>query len=325
MAANASPHEPRSLSSLVRARAGLLRALANHPSWGTTEARVADCLRAHFAAVPPEMRRIDASASAAILNQIIHYEAVHEIRGLRDLWRRLSADRRCYALFSASMPDEPLVFTELALTTRVVTDVGIILDVDSPVADPHECTCAMFYSISSCHEGLRGVPLGGLLIRRVLDRLRCDWPSLRTFATVSPVPGFRPWLSHLARTQGGGLARIVAALDQRTWLRDPKMGARVKSALLPLCASYLVHAKRGAEPLDAVARFHLDNGARLERINWLGDSSTAGLARSAGITANYIYDPSQMESNHHIYRRTHAVFAAPQVTGLADGAAAHVA
>jgi malonyl-CoA decarboxylase len=325
MAANASPHAPRDLSTLVRARARLLHAVAHHPSWAATEARIAEGLRAHFANVPPALRRIDASTSHTILNQIIHYEAVHEIRSLRELWRRLEADRRCYALFGESMPDEPLVFTEVALTSRIATDVGHILDANSPIVDPGACTCAMFYSISSCHEGLRGVPLGGELIRRVLDRLQREWPRLRTFATVSPVPGFRPWLTRLAHTQGGELRQIVTWLDESMWLRDPELGARVESALLPLCASYLIHAKRGAEPLDAVARFHLGNGARLERINWLGDRSAAGLARSAGITANYVYDPSQMDSNHDIYGRTRAMFVAPQVSVLAHDASAHVA
>ena len=325
MAANASSHAPRSFSNLVGTRARLLRVLAHHPSWAALEARIAAGLRAHFAAVPPLLRRIDASAPAAVLNQIIHYEAVHEIRSLPELWQRLRADRRCYALFSASMPDEPLVFTEVALTPRLTTDVGTILDENAPVVDPAACTCAMFYSISSCHEGLRGVPLGGLLIRQALDRLQRDWPQLRTFATVSPVSGFRTWLTGLAREQGGELGEVVAALDGCRWLRDPDVGARVKSALLPLCASYLVNAKRGDEPLDSVARFHLGNGARLERINWLGDRSDAGLARSVGFTANYIYDPSDIDSNHDLYRRTRAVFAAEQVALLATGVPAHVA
>jgi malonyl-CoA decarboxylase len=323
MAANVSPRAPRSVSDLIEARSRVLRAIARHPSWARLEARLAEGLRAHFAAVPPRLRRVDDSTPAVILNQIIRYEAVHEIRSLLDLSRRLSADRRCYALFTPLIPDEPLVFIELALTQRVVTDVGTILDPDAPVADPDACTCAMFYSISSCHEGLRGVPLGGLLIRQVLERLREEWPRLRTFATVSPVPGFRPWLSQLARRQGGTVAEIVASLDNGNWLTDPDVGSRVKATLLPLCASYLLEAKRGAEPLDAVARFHLGNGARLERINWLGDSSTAGLARSAGITANYLYDPQEMDANHDVYGRTHAVVATQQVTTLArDGFAA---
>jgi malonyl-CoA decarboxylase len=325
MAANASPQAPRSIFDLVTARAGILRALARHPSWAGLETRIADGLRAHFAALPPQMQRVDDSTPAVILNQIIRYEAVHEIRTLRELWRRLSADRRCYGLFSRSIPDEPLVFIELALTTGVVADVGTILDPDGPVVEPDACTCAMFYSISSCHEGLRGVPLGGLLIRRVLDRLRSEWPRLQTFATVSPVPGFRSWLDRLARSQGGTLSEIIACLDESTWLTNPELGERVKATLLPLCASYLLEAKRGAEPLDAVARFHLGNGARLERVNWLGDRSAAGLARSVGITANYVYDPSEMDANHDVYGRTHTVVTTPQVTTLARAGAPQAA
>ena len=325
MAANISSRAQRSVTDLIHARAGLLRALARHPSWADIEASVAERLRAHFAANPPELQRVDRSTSAAILNQIIRYEAVHDIRGLSDLARRLASDRRCYGLFTSSMPDEPLVFIELALTTRMVTDVGVILDPDAPVVDPDGCSCAMFYSISSCNEGLRGVPLGGLLIRRVLDRLQREWSGLRTFATVSPVPGFRAWLSHLARTQGGWIAQIVASLDEGTWLTDPAMGDRMETALLPLCAWYLLDAKRGAEPLDPVARFHLGNGARLESINWLGDRSRAGLARSAGITANYVYEPSQMDANHAVYGSTRIVVAAQDVITLACGAALHVA
>jgi malonyl-CoA decarboxylase len=325
MAANVSSHAQRSVSDLIHARAGLLRVLARHPSWANIEAAVAEGLRAHFADNPPELRRVDRSTSAAILNQIIRYEAVHEIRDLRDLARRLSADRCCYGLFTPSIPDEPLVFIELALTRCMVTDVGTILDTDTPVVDPDASTCAMFYSISSCHEGLRGVPLGGLLIRQVLDRLQREWPGLRTFATVSPVPGFRPWLDQLGRTHGGWIGQIVTTLDEGSWLTDPELGERMKAALVPLCASYLLDAKRGAEPLDAVARFHLGNGARLEGINWLGDRSHAGLARSAGITANYVYDPSQMDANHVLYDRTRIVIAAQDVITSARGAALHVA
>jgi malonyl-CoA decarboxylase len=325
MAANVSSHPQRSVSDLIHARARLLRALERHPSWAGIEAGVAERLRAHFAAEPPELQRVDRSTSAAILNQIIRYEAVHAIRGLSDLARRLASDRRCYGLFTPSMPDEPLVFIELALTSHMVRDVGVILNPDAPVVAPDGCTCAMFYSISSCNDGLRGVPLGGLLIRRVLDGLQREWPGLRTFATVSPVPGFKAWLSHLGRTQGGWIGQVVASLDEGNWLTDPDISERMKTALLPLCASYLLDAKRGAEPLDPVARFHLGNGARLESINWLGDRSSAGLGRSAGMTANYVYDPSEMDANHIAYGRTRVVIATHDVTTLARGAALHVA
>jgi len=325
MPAKASPRASRSLASLVQARADLLRAAARHPAWSAIEARLGDRLRAHFAADPPRLQRLDGRTRSVILNNLIRYEAVHEILSLHDLRRRLQADRRCYGLFSPFMPDEPLVFTELALARSVVTDVGTILDPDAPVADQETCTCAMFYSISACHDGLRGVPFGGLLIRNVLDRLQHELPWLNTFATVSPVPGVRPWLNGLARKEGGRLREIVGTLDSADWFGDEEIATRMKAALVPLCASYMLDAKRGAEPLDPVARFHLGNGARLERINWLGDRSRAGLNRSAGFTANYTYDPGEMDSNHDFYQRTRAVVAAGQLAVLAHGASWYLA
>jgi len=216
------------------------------------------------------------------------------------------------------MPEEPLVFTELAFARGMTGDVSGILNSDAPIEDPESCDCAMFYSISSCHEGLRGVPFGNLLIRHVIDRLQRELPFVQTFATVSPVPGFRPWLARLART-GGALADIVTTLDDGRWMHERYRSARLEAALLPLCASYLLDAKRGTEPLDPVARFHLGNGACLDRINWLGDRSAEGFSRSAGITANYLYDLRNVDTNHDFYRRTHAVIAARQVEILARG------
>ena len=305
---------------LVDVRARLLRGISRHPSWAAVEARVADYLRAHFAADPPQLRRIDSGTPAVVLKQIVRYEAVHQMRGVRDLWRRLSADRRCYALFSASLPTEPLVFTELALTRGIAGNVSTILDSDAPIVDPESCDCAMFYSISSGHEGLRGLPFGNSLIRQVVDRLREELPFLRTFATVSPVPGFRPWLIHLAQHAGGRLTDIVATLNDGRWMHERDESTRLEAVLLPLCASYLLDAKRGTEPLDPVARFHLRNGARIERITWLGDRSAAGFTRSAGITVNYLYDLADVEANHDSYRCTHAVIAGRQLEILAHGA-----
>lgn len=308
----------RSTVSLVAARADLLRALPRHPAWAASEARVADALRDRFAANPPYLRRIDAQTAPDILAQIVRYEAVHAIRGLADLQRRLAADRRCYALFSDELPEQPLVFIELAFTCGLCGDVSTLLDTKSPVLDPAACDCAMFYSISSCHEGLRGIPFGNTLIRLVVERLQQEMPWLRTFATVSPVPGFRSWLTALAQKQGGILLDVIAALDERAWTLEPEESKRLEQALLPLCAAYLVCAKRGAEPLDPVARFHLGNGARLERINWLGDRSEAGFLRSAGIVANYLYDLPSVDSNRNAYSSAHSVIAAPKIATLAQ-------
>jgi malonyl-CoA decarboxylase len=308
--------------ALIRLRAALLCGVDRHPSWAGIEADVAGQLRGHFAASPPQMRRIDSNAPRIVLNRIIQHEAVHAIRGLRDLRRRLAADRRCYALFCEAMPDDPLVFTEVALTRGMTGEVSAILDCNSPVEDVEAADCAMFYSISSCHDGLRGVPFGNLLIRQVVSCLQAELPMIRTFATVSPVPGFRGWLDDLAQRSRGELADLVARLDEGSWQERQTQAARLETELLPLCASYLLHAKRGTEPLDAVARFHLANGARLERINWLGDRSSAGFKRSAGITANYLYDLASVDANHDAYRADRTILAAPHVRRLAGEAVA---
>jgi len=314
----------RPAAALIAVRAKLLQGRRHHPSWATVDARLAECLRARFAADPPQLRRIDTQTAPFILDQIVHYEAVHAISGVPDLWRRLQADRRCYALFSAALPDQPLVFMELAFTRGLSGDVSEVLDTDSPVIDPATCDCALFYSISSCHDGLRGIPFGNALIRQVVERLQQELPWLRAFGTVSPVPGFRTWLADLARRRDGPLVDILRILDEGQWGWPPDTSDRLEATVLPLCATYLLDAKRGAEPLDAVARFHLGNGARLERLNWLGDRSADGFARSAGITANYLYDLPSVDTNRDAYQATHAVIAAPQIEARARDAQRHL-
>ena len=306
----------RSLADLIEVRARVVRGANRRASWVAADARIASSLRTHFAAEPPQFRRIDCSTPRNILDRIVRYEAVHAIRDERDLWRRLQSDRRCYGLFSESMPDEPLAFTEVALTHGISAEVDTILDCESPIVDPASCDCAMFYSISSCHEGLRGVPFGNSLIRQVVDCISDELPSVRTFATVSPVPGFRPWIADLAARGHVRFIEIAASLEDERWVHARERSTQLKSELLALCARYLRHAQRGREPLDAVARFHLGNGARLERLNWLGDRSAAGLRRSAGITANYLYDLTSVDANHAAYHTSYAVIVAPQVERL---------
>jgi malonyl-CoA decarboxylase len=302
---------------MVALRARLLRQLARRPTWARIEARLAELLRARLAADPPALCRIDLSTPPAVLGQIVRYEAVHKFRGLADLRRRLAADRRCYALFSAALPAQPLVFIEVAFTKGICGDVSTLLDTESPVLEPDSCDCAMFYSISSCHEGLRGIPFGNLLIRLVVEHLQQEMPGLRTFATVSPVPGFRAWITDLAHRRGGPLLEAITKLSDERWMYEPGASSRLEEMLLPLCATYLIDAKRGAEPLDAVARFHLGNGARLERIHWLGDRTPAGFARSAGIVANYLYDLPSVDSNREAFSATHRVVASPTLQQLA--------
>lgn len=268
------------------------------------------------------LQKIDWRTSATILEKLIQYEAVHQIQGWRDLRRRLEADRRCYAFFHPALPEEPIMFVEAALTRGMSAKVQPLLDPDSPVANPESADCAVFYSITNCQKGLRGVPFGSFLIKQVVEDLSLEFPRIRRFATLSPVPGFRAWLSEnlslLERaTKYLNLANLVAKLDESKWFENENLRTQLERCLVPLCTYYLVHAKRGKEPVDPVARFHLRNGARLERVNWLGDTSETSLQRSAGLMANYIYRRTELERNHEVYTRDYKVMASREIELMA--------
>jgi malonyl-CoA decarboxylase len=281
---------------LVDLREHLLQGLGGHPTWAAVEADLSHVLKSVFNRGLLEFHQIDWETPAPVLEKLIQYEAVHEICDWSEMRRRLEADRRCYAFFHPAWPGEPLIFAELALTRGMSTKVQPLLDPESPVLDANSCDCAIFYSISSCQQGLRGFALGYALISRVIDHLRVELPRLTTFATLSPIPGFRPWLSALASSPDGppGLAAIMAKLNESGWSADPGVSAELEAELVPLCARYLLYAKHEGEPADPVARFHLANGARLRRVNWLSDISRAGMRRSAGLTANYVYLPASL-------------------------------
>jgi malonyl-CoA decarboxylase len=268
------------------------------------------------------LRRIDWRTSAVVLEKLIQYEAVHQIHGWQDLRRRLEADRRCYAFFHPALPDEPIIFIEVALTRGLTDKVQALLELDSRVLDAESAEWAIFYSITNCQEGLRGVPFGSFLIKQVVEDVSRDLPRIKNFATLSPIPGFRKWLSEKALALEASskfkpFAHAISALDSPRWIEDQAFCAEVQKYLLPLAAYYLLHAKQKLEPLDPVARFHLKNGARLERINWLGDTSASGLQRSAGLTANYIYKLPDVERNHELYVREQKVRASRDIEALA--------
>ena len=294
---------------LVHMREQLLQGLRNHPGWATIEADLAQVLKSIFNRGLLEFERIDGDTPAPVLEKLIQYEAVHAVHDWREMRRRLEADRRCYALFHPAWPGEPLIFTEVALTRGVGTKVQPILDPASPIDDPDACDAAVFYSITNCQSGLRGLSFGGGLIGRAVDELRAQFPRLRTFATLSPIPGFRPWLSALAGSleDPSKVIAVLAKIDSGAWRNDRRAAAELEHDLLALGSHYLLHAKRGADPADAVARFHLANGARLQRVNWLSDMSRAGVERSVGLTANYIYYPTDLQRNSQTYGREHRV------------------
>src|SRR6266571_3197813 len=267
---------PGGVGVLLEMRRRLLRGLAEHPHWAGIETDLADLFRSWFNRGFLVLQRIDWRTSALVLEKLIQYEAVHEIQGWHDLRRRLQADRRCYAFFHPALPDEPVIFIEVALTHGMSAKVQPLLALDSPVVDPASADCAIFYSITNPQEGLRGISFGNLLIKQVAEDLGREFPRLRTFATLSPIPGFRKWLAATAegRPELGGL---LTRLEAPRWFEDRAIAKDMQRQLVRLCAYYLLHAKQGAEPLDPVARFHLGNGARLEKLNWLGDTSEIGM------------------------------------------------
>ncbi|MGA8006780.1 MAG: malonyl-CoA decarboxylase, partial [Burkholderiales bacterium] len=300
---------PGGTAAVVELRRRLLRGLRAHPEWAALDFDLLHLLRSWFNRGFLVLERIDWRTSAMVLEKLIAYEAVHEIKGWPDLHRRLEADRRCFAFFHPALPDEPLIFIEVALARSMSSRVQPLLEVDAPVGNPDEARCAVFYSITNCQEGLRGISFGNFLIKQVAVELQRELPHLRSFATLSPLPGFRQWVE---RQHVDG----IEALAQPGW-QQAKKSDPLPVLLQQLCAYYLLHAKQGSQPLDPVARFHLGNGARLEHINWLGDSSDNGIARSAGMMVNYLYRLDEVERNHELFVNENRVIASREVEQLA--------
>ena len=308
-------------AALVEMRRRLLHGLREQPHWAGIDADLAHLLSSWFNRGFLTLQRIDWRTPALVLEKLMQYEAVHEIQGWRDLRRRLESDRRCFAFFHPALPDEPIIFIEVALTKGLSDQVQPLLDPDSPVVDAAGADTAIFYSITNCQEGLRGISFGNFLIKQVAEDLGREFPRLKTFSTLSPIPGFRRWLADItaAHAEVPELAELATTLSEEGWFQRAGPGSKVRSELMRLCAYYLQQAKHGKEAADAVARFHLGNGARMERLNWLADSSRTGMARSAGLMVNYVYRLKDVERNHEAYAKEHVVVASPGLSLLARG------
>ncbi len=316
-------HAPNGTAKLVRMREHLLASSDRSEAYHALDADFTHLFGSWFNRGFLTLRPIDWSTPASILEKIIQYEAVHEIAGWEELRRRLApADRRCFAFFHPRLADEPLVFVEVALTRSMPRAIADVLDEGREQINADQATTAVFYSISNCQDGLRGISFGNFLIKQVVDDLRRDLPGLKNFVTLSPVPGFARWLSRVRGVGADGALRdeeleTLRLLDDPDWAANEDAATEVERILLPLAARYfLVERTPEGRPLDPVARFHLGNGARLERLNFRGDRSSKAMHQAHGLMVNYLYELEDIIANHEALAQRGEVIASTGVRSL---------
>ncbi|MBW2472736.1 MAG: malonyl-CoA decarboxylase [Deltaproteobacteria bacterium] len=310
---------PNGLKLLIDMRASLLSRIKEDQRLYKLSFDIKELLGAWFDIGMLDLQEITWNSPAALLEKLIEYEAVHEIHSWSDLHGRLDSNRLCFAFFHNKMPSEPLVFVEVALVNKLSSNIQELLNKEDAKVEPEQASTAIFYSISNTQPGLAGISLGNFLIKTVVQQLSKEYDNLKHFATLSPVPGFRKWLGQKLvngdtevlrpreitslrdRFACDSASRQLAEILTNDWSRDPKTAAFVKPIIIRLCAHYLLEEKKGTGAFDPVANFHLSNGARLERINWLADITETGMQRSYGIMVNYYYELSDIEKNHEEY------------------------
>src|SRR3982751_3708169 len=313
---------PGGTSDLVAMRADLLSLMKGNKDLAALDRDVVHLLSSWFNRGFLVLRRIDWSTPANILEQIIRYEAVHEIRDWNDLRRRIDPiDRRCYAFFHPQLADEPLIFVEVALTETIPTAIAPLLAAERQPVPVERARTAVFYSISNTQKGLGGISFGSFLIKQVVEELRRELPKLDTFITLSPVPGFMSWVKQDKDLPLSDEDReVLKRLDDPKWFENAETTTLLRGVIEPLAAHYFLKARTPKGKLiDSVARFHLGNGARLERINWLGDLSPKGVRESAGVMVNYLYRLDDIEKNHEAYANDGEVVASSAVKKLLKG------
>ena len=320
---------PSGVKFLVDMRADLHRLGGrNNATLKELDKSLKDLLRSWFDVGFLDLVRLSWSTPAAILEKLIRYEAVHKIRSWSDLKNRLQMDRRCFAFFHPRMPDEPLIFVQVALVKELSDNIQKLLDEDAPLEDPFEANTAIFYSITNAQSGLAGVGFGDFLIKRVVADLKAELPNVKTFSTLSPIPDLRKWMDGkgekelLLPSERQALRKLekfttlAETLNTADWHLNETLATALQKPLMRIAADYLVNAKQRNRALDLVANFHLNNGARLERINWLADTSSKGIRESAGMMVNYLYELKDIEVNHEIYRDSARTTAAGSIQSL---------
>ncbi|MEQ8356791.1 MAG: malonyl-CoA decarboxylase [Kiloniellaceae bacterium] len=326
---------PEGVKFLVDLRADLLSLRSDDPYLQGLDNDLRRLLLSWFDTGFLDLRAIDWDSPASLLEKLVAYEAVHEITSWQDLRNRLDSDRRCYALFHPRMPEEPLAFVEVALVKGMAGSIQALLDETAPKMDPKAADAAIFYSISNTQKGLKQISFGDFLIKRVVQTLSREFPKIKIFSTLSPIPGFRRWLQSLPEaelsagfeadtlamlptlTSERGLKQTLAQLlDDPNWPDNATVSTALQRPLTLLAARYLMSKRPDGQPLDTVARFHLRNGARLERLNWLGDVSANGLASSMGLMVNYRYPIDDIEANHEAYMKDGHIALGQEMRGL---------
>ena len=312
---------PEGVKFLVDMREELIALARQDPVFKPLEEDLKHMLASWFDVGFLELKSITWDAPASLLEKLAQYEAVHAVRHWSDIKNRMAADRRCYAFFHHQMPNEPIIYVWVALVKGISDNVQALLDIrNREVEEPDEADTAVFYSISNAQAGLKGISFGNFLIKRVVNALAQDFENIKTFVTLSPIPGFCAWMQKqlaergtdlLLKTERKGLESVLdepveqafplMCKDQSLWYRNQKREKAIRAPLMRLCAVYLSEAKNGTNALDPVAHFHLSNGASMERINWLADTSSKGFKQSAGMMINYLYKTSRSEKNHEAY------------------------
>lgn len=311
---------PGGTRAIVDMRETLIGLLKNNRDLEPLNADMQHLLTSWFNRGFLELRHIDWDTSAAVLEKLIRYEAVHEIQGWEDLRRRLATDRKCFAFFHPAIPDDPLIFVEVALVHGLADSVQALLAPEIDEKAPETANTAIFYSISNCQAGLKGISFGNFLIKQVVEELKREFPQLKQFATLSPIPGFMGWLRTRQKSKADDAqiaAQVLEGLSEDDWINDPVKVAKLQKPTLTLCATYLATCKRGKSPLDPTARFHLGNGAQLERLNWLGDTSDKGLRQAGGMMVNYAYHLDDIEKNHEALMNDGKIATSKSVAQLA--------
>lgn len=324
---------PDGFKFLVNMRSDLLPMMGKDAKLRGLEFDLKNILSTWFDIGLLDLAEVTWNSPAALLEKLIEYEAVHRVTSWDDLKNRLDADRRVFAFFHNKMPLEPLIFVHVALVEGMSDNIQALLDEKSPVFNVDKADSAIFYSISNAQKGLAGISFGNFLIKRVVSQLTEEMKHIKTFATLSPIPGFRVWLDPLlikadesiftpderaalcALSKQDNAARGLLALLEGDWASERELHDGLKPILQRLCARYLLEEKKSGRPLDPVANFHLFNGARLERLNWMGDTSPKGFRQSAGMMVNYHYKLSEIDDNHEEFVSHGKIVAAKQVRG----------